>query len=356
MLVTIRADASAEIGSGHVMRCLTLANKLRAQGATVSFACRGQPGDLVARIRASGFEADVLPDRPAPHPEPDGGVHAAWLGARWQDDADDTCAAILARHGRADWVVIDHYAIDARWERAVRSAARHVLVIDDLADRPHDCDILLDQNVATPLQARYDGLVNPAARKLLGLNYVLLRDEFSRHPVPDDRPPRKALVFFGGADPGRITLKLLEVLAPADLDLQLCVLVGATNPKLDAIEALCRGHGHEFHANAPNVAELIAGCGMAIAACGFFAYELMALRTPALLTAQSDIQWTVAKALEELGVAIALSPEDLLQRDLLEEGIARVSRLSRDARAFGLASREGAMNVVAEMKRLDNDR
>lgn len=354
MLVTIRADASTEIGSGHVMRCLTLAERLRANGAAVSFACRSHAGDLVEKIRASGFAVDILPDRHSPVPE-SGSFHASWLGADWQDDADDTIAATAARHGQADWVIVDHYAIDARWEQKVRSAGRRVLVIDDLANRPHDCDLLLDQNVATPLQSRYDTLLNPPARKLLGLKFLLLREEFSRQKLSIDRPSRKALVFFGGSDPSGITLKLLEILPQTNVDLQLCVLVGSTNPKREAIEALCKAHGHEFHANASNVAELIAGCGLAIAACGFFAYELMALRTPALLTAQSDIQWTVAKALEELGVAVALSSSDLLQKHLLEEGIACTLKLSRQAEAFDLVSGNGAENVVSEMKRLDDD-
>lgn len=348
MIVVIRADASGRIGSGHVMRCLTLAEGLRKHGATVSFACRDHQGHLAALIGGRGFAVDLLSGH---EPEREEGPHGDWLGVGWRTDAEQTAQAIRNRHGRADWLVVDHYAIDARWERAVRPAARRILVIDDLADRPHDCDILLDQNVPTAVQSGYGALLPAATRRLIGMRYLLLRAEFASAPgiAPRSGTPR-ALVFFGGSDPSGMTLRLLERAAKSGLDLKLCVLVGVGNRDRDRIEALCRAGGHEFHVNATNVAELIAGCDLAIAACGFFAYELMALGVPALLTAQSDIQWTVAKALEGLGVATALAAGDFLDPGKLRAAIALTLSIPRDGEGFGLVSRDGVGNVISEMK------
>lgn len=350
MLIVFRADASTEIGSGHVMRCLALAQGLRARGAAVSFVCRPQPGDLIAKIHELGFAVDVL----HPMPTRDRAELPGSRAGRWQADAREVCAAVAGRYGQVDWLIADHYEIDAGWELEVRAVARRVLVIDDLADRPHHCDLLLDQNVRTPRQECYEKLVNPSARKLLGLRYLLLREEFARDYSHVERRDDRALLFFGGADHGGMTVRTLQLLRRSGSALTLRVLVGASNPAMRRIDEICREEGHELHVDASNVAELISGSCFAIATCGFFAYELMALRTPALLTAQSDITWTVAKALEDLGVAKVLAAESLSDPRLLEMNIAQARLLSRDAEGYGLISTRGVANIISEMETIDN--
>jgi len=137
--IAFRVDASLKIGTGHVMRCLTLAEALRDRGCESTFICREHPGNLIDLISERGFTALGLP---AVDVAQDLGLelnlppHAAWLGADWRTDATQTRKAI--GDVTADWLVIDHYAIDERWERKLRPACRRLMVIDDLADRNHD--------------------------------------------------------------------------------------------------------------------------------------------------------------------------------------------------------------------------
>ena len=147
MKAAFRVDASLQIGSGHVMRCLTLAEALRANGAECHFITRDHPGHLLELIRHHDFTVAVLPAEPLPAPsntqvpherakEP---AHAKWLGSDWKTDADQT-RAVLAQL-QPDWLVVDHYALDQRWENALRPNFKQLLVIDDLADRSHQCEL-----------------------------------------------------------------------------------------------------------------------------------------------------------------------------------------------------------------------
>jgi UDP-2,4-diacetamido-2,4,6-trideoxy-beta-L-altropyranose hydrolase len=150
MKIAFRTDASLKIGTGHVMRCLTLANALQATGAQCHFICCEHPGNLIAQIRQRGFAVSVLLAATKAHITDEQAVeqhsnYAAWLGAGWATDAAQTKVGFGAT--AVDWLIVDHYALDARWEQALRPLYRKLMVIDDLADWPHDCDLLLDQNL-----------------------------------------------------------------------------------------------------------------------------------------------------------------------------------------------------------------
>jgi len=179
MRVAIRADAGRHIGAGHVMRCLTLGEALRDRGADVTFLCRAFEGHLMDRIRRDGFAVEAFPVEGVVRPTKTGASppHAGWLGTSLERDRDLTHDA-LGRLGGVDLLIVDHYALDSRWERGMRDIARRILVIDDLADRPHDADWLLDQTYGRRTDA-YEGLVPPACRLLLGSDYALLRPEFA---------------------------------------------------------------------------------------------------------------------------------------------------------------------------------
>ena len=153
MRVVFRADASLEIGTGHLMRCMTLADELCRRGATATFLCREQPGHLIELTRSRGFETEAI-------------AH---------EDASPSHVAQL----HPDWVVVDHYGLDSAWETAVRPSTRRILAIDDLADRDHDCDLLLDQNLYDGVDQRYASRLPAHCRQLIGPHYALLRPEFA---------------------------------------------------------------------------------------------------------------------------------------------------------------------------------
>ncbi|MBM3788656.1 MAG: UDP-2,4-diacetamido-2,4,6-trideoxy-beta-L-altropyranose hydrolase, partial [Acidobacteria bacterium] len=211
MRVLFRADGSGEIGSGHVMRCLTLAAALREQGAEVRFVARSHAGHLGGVIAQRGFPVVMLPWRGDGRIDGDL-THASWVGASWEGDADETRAVVDAAGG-VDWLVVDHYGLDKRWERRMRPSAARLLVVDDLADRMHDCDLLLDQNLVAGMESRYDEKLPPNCGRLLGPGYALLDREFAgMHlaAIPRQGAIGRLFIFFGAADRGNLTGRCLD--------------------------------------------------------------------------------------------------------------------------------------------------
>ena len=196
--VVFRVDASLAIGAGHLVRCLALAGVLRNRGAEVEFVCREMAGGLIDLVAAEGYRVHRLPPE-TDTPGDDDPARATWLGASVEKDVDGTRLAI-ASGVRPAWLVVDHYALDERWESALRSAVERVAIIDDMADRRHDCDFLIDQNLGAEDKG-YEGLVGSDCRLLLGPTFALLRPEFAaarREQRKRDGAMRRLLVSFGG--------------------------------------------------------------------------------------------------------------------------------------------------------------
>ncbi len=213
MYVVFRTDASHTIGTGHTIRCLTLAKALRESGAQILFICREHEGDLCNHIEEQGFAVHHLSSPREDFISEYAPAHAAWLGATWQEDADATVAAITSLQIKPDWLIVDHYGIDQRWEDVLRPLVDRIMVIDDLADRHHDCDLLLDQNLILDMESRYGDLVPDDCTLLLGPDYALLQPIYAE--LHDRIPPREGsirriLISFGGADSNNLTGRALE--------------------------------------------------------------------------------------------------------------------------------------------------
>ena len=284
MKVALRTDASGRIGTGHLMRCLTLADTLRAGGARTRFVCRPLPAGFDELVRGRGHELVVLPPGidAAPAADP---PHAAWLGATQAEDAEATLATL---DGGApwDWVVVDHYALDARWETRLRDRVRRILAIDDLADRRHDCDALLDQNLYAEGEARYADVVPAHCIRMLGPRYALLRPEFAAARArlrERGDAVRRVLVFFGGVDARNLTAATLDALDAIGVDVDVDVVIGAAHPQRAALEARCAVRPRTTcHVQAADMAALIAAADLGIGAAGVATWERCALGLPAL--------------------------------------------------------------------------
>ncbi|ODT77420.1 MAG: UDP-2,4-diacetamido-2,4,6-trideoxy-beta-L-altropyranose hydrolase [Pelagibacterium sp. SCN 64-44] len=311
MKVLLRADASLTIGTGHVMRCLTLARMLAGRGAEIAFACRAHPGNLIAPIEAAGFQVHSLPL--SGREDAEGPAHAAWLGGHWQDEAG-YLAGLVADAG-IDWVVVDHYALDIRFEAAMIRAGASVMVIDDLADRRHDCRLLLDQTFGRAA-ADYLPLVPADARILCGAEFALLRPEFAA-AAPASLARRRAapridtiLVTLGGVDAGNVTGALLDGLAelPLPAATGIDVVMGATAPWRDAVtaRAATMPNPTRVHTNVTDMAGLMARADLAIGAAGSTAWERCCLGLPSLMVVIADNQREIAKGLSAAGAAITL--------------------------------------------------
>ncbi|QNG27768.1 UDP-2,4-diacetamido-2,4,6-trideoxy-beta-L-altropyranose hydrolase [Synechococcus sp. HK01-R] len=313
--ILIRCDASLSIGSGHVMRCRTLARELQRRGAQVSFLCRRQPGDLISLLEQE-FTVLPLPELPLSAAEGLQGreLYAAWLGCSQDQDSAD-CLQSLAQAGitSASWLVVDHYGLDSRGESQLLAglsgdgeAAARLLVIDDLADRPHQADLLLDQNFfGAETETRYVGLVPEHCRQLLGPHYALLGPEYAQlHPlVPPRTDLRRVLVYFGGVDPDNLTGRALEaLLAPELAHLVVDVVLGLQSRHRQAVAELVARRPHTtLHAPLPSLAGLIARADLAIGAGGATTWERACLGLPSLVVAIADNQLPFAQALDQAG-------------------------------------------------------
>lgn len=359
MRVAFRTDASMEIGTGHVMRCLTLADALREDGAQCVFLCRPHVGHLLELIGARGHEAVTLPlhEADTPFSDPALPVHAHWLGTNWATDAADSGAALAGRY--VDWLVVDHYALDRRWEQAMRPHCRRLLVVDDLADRPHDCDLLLDQNLGRRAED-YRGLLPPAAQTLVGPHYALLRPEFAaRRPeslARREHPEfRHLLITMGGADKDNATGVVLEALAGCDLppDLRITVVLGPHAPFLDQVRAQAGTMPRPTRvlAGVGDMARLMTDADLAIGAAGSTSWERCCLGLPTIQLVLAENQKEVAAAFEGVGAAIAIPDATALQTALSgllkEPTFERLRTLAE--RSADICNGRGIAALVARM-------
>ena len=242
--VVIRTDSSIRIGTGHLMRCLTLADSLRRQGAEIVFICRNLEGHMARIARAKDYDVTMLPipDASTKVKSP-ANEYDEWLGVEKDIDASQTLSALSKLDVAVDWLIVDHYALDADWERKVQPLVNNIMAIDDLANREHSCDLLLDQNLFDSAEQRYAGLVPESCKMLLGPRYALLRDEFlyatEKKPMRDGSV-RRLFVFFGGADPTNETGKTLKAIAMLQRpDIEVEVVIGGSNPHRDELVSPC---------------------------------------------------------------------------------------------------------------------
>jgi UDP-2,4-diacetamido-2,4,6-trideoxy-beta-L-altropyranose hydrolase len=320
MRVAFRCDASVQIGSGHVMRCLTLAEALAAKGAECHFICREHPGHLLDVIRQRGFLASALPiQQPLTGGDGDAHivgetlpVHASWLGCSCETDAEQTKA--ILEGFCAQWLVIDHYALDHRWEMVLRPFSARLLVIDDLADRTHSCDLLLDQNLGRRMQD-YVNLIPDGCDVLAGPQYALLRPEFVAvrpHSLERRREPelRHILITMGGVDLPNATTQVLEALQACALreDCRISVVMGTKGLWLDTVREMARRMPWqtEVLVNIGDMAQRMAYSDLIIGGAGTTSLEWCSLGVPALVVVLAENQRSGAMAMAETGCAVLL--------------------------------------------------
>ena len=344
MRVVVRADASVAIGTGHVMRCLTLAEALRTQGHRAEFICREAEGDLTKFIESEkGFSVHRLPKA---------GLH--------EEDARQS-AAYLQKNASVDWLVVDHYSLDEAWETQLRPHTKRLMVIDDLADRPHRCDLLLDQNFADDA-ARYDALAPNHCTKLLGPEYALLRPEFAeaRAHLPERHgKPERLLLSFGGSDPTGETVKVLRQLQAADATLELHIdcVVGASHPALDEVKNLVEALPNvRLHTQTRQIAVLMARADLCLGAGGSTLWERCCLGLPTLTVAISEHQVPFCERLAKLGYLVYLGDVSRKRIDYLRalrEAVVSINDLRALAKkGMTLVDGEGRHRVVMALEGL----
>lgn len=295
--ILFRADGNAEIGSGHLRRCLSLAEQLRSWGHECVFVCAAAERSFNRLVGDAGFQLIEL----AP---PEGSERSA------QRDAEEVIAAVGAC-GPFDVAVVDHYRLDRPWQREIRSIAGRIAVIDDLADRPHDCDLLLDP--APGDSQRYAGLVPPSCLTLLGPRYALLRPEFAelrKRGSERSGTVERVLISFGGADADNFTGRAIDAVRSALPAARIDATSSRAAPHREQLEELARADANlSLHVDAANMGELMAAADLAVGAGGSTSWERACLGLPSIVAVVADNQQDTVRALEALGCAIAVGAE-----------------------------------------------
>jgi len=304
------------------MRCLTLADALRDQGAECRFVCREHQGNLIEYMHWRGYKVHGLPtlneidmeysivcDESIP-------VHASWLGCDWCTDAEQTMRAL--DNEPMDWLIVDHYALDVNWERTLRPTYLKLMVIDDLADRLHDCDLLLDQNLGRQADD-YVKLVSTGCKVFIGPSYALLRSEFCtmreyslrRRSSPE---LKHLLISMGGVDKDNATGRVLEALKLSALPegCRITVVMGSTAPWLDSVrkQAVMLRWPIEVKVNVSNMAQLMAESDLAVGAAGSSSWERCCLGLPSVMVILAENQNHIANALHMIGAGVCIGSVD----------------------------------------------
>lgn len=359
MKIAFRTDASLQIGTGHVMRCLTLADALRERGAHTTFICRPQAGDMLEWIRQRGHVVKALSpaeDNFNATVEP---IHANWLGTDWASDAVQTQAAFDDQ--MFNWLVVDHYALDERWERALKVNYQRLLVIDDLADRRHACDLLLDQTFGRALED-YSVLVPNECKVMCGAEYALLRPEFAalRSYSLKRRLQsswRELLITMGGIDKDNATVRVLKALRACNLpaDCRISVVMGESAPWLDDVrkQALVMPWPTRVFVGITDMAKLMADCDLAIGAAGATSWERCCLGLPSVLLVLAENQLKVASGLKKVGAAALIAThkpwesqfEALLSQLLVDQNMLSTMSVA----SAGIVNGMGAHLVISQM-------
>lgn len=337
MNILFRVDASITLGSGHVMRCLTLASALRNSGAICDFVCRIQPGHLNETIQQQGFNVYHLP-------------------AALPDQNADAQATLSVLNKDYALLVVDHYQLAADYCSRLRACCRYIMVIDDLANRLHDCDILLDQNLFAKPELRYTALVPANCKLLLGPHFALLRQEF--YQQQDNTLPLHILVGFGGSDEQNLTQLAIQAIKQLKLpDLTADIVIGTNNPWRTSIEQqIACLPNLTLHIQCNYMAKLMHRAQLMLGAGGSSHWERCICALPGLIVTVAENQQATTAYLDELGACVWLGQAADMSAQRFAEQLfyylsqpALLNEIGQTAACI-VPSNAGTMNVVAAIR------
>jgi UDP-2,4-diacetamido-2,4,6-trideoxy-beta-L-altropyranose hydrolase len=351
--IIFRADASVTLGNGHVMRCLTLASKFKTQGAQCVFICREQAGDAIGLIRNQGFNVHPLPvlnDKPTVHD--------------LDEDIDALDSSVYIKTWIPDLIIVDHYALSSKWETKIKKYCQNIMVIDDLANREHECTLLVDQGLKRKKED-YLHLVGDQCTLLMGQRYSMLREEFSQlRPYSLKRRTtselHSILVTMGSTDEPNATGIVLEALEPCELphDCLITIVMGSKAPWLENIKQQAQKlpWRSKVLVDTANMAAIMADSDLAIGAVGGTAWERCCLGLPSLMVILAENQRPGAYALASSGAAKLIGTPDLIKNtlantlDLLLANPQILSEMSLCARK--ITNGHGSQKILTEVGKI----
>ncbi len=340
-----RVDASREMGTGHLMRCLTLAESLLKQdNARVTFLCRHMPEEFQDRFQTLRMDCALLKQKSSDEVSSASDPYWQWLGVTPKEDAKESATVMSKLTHPIDWLIVDHYALDAEWERLVKPFCKQIMAIDDLG-RSHNCELLLDQNVPGEGESPYSNQVPEGCLSLLGPAYALLRPQFleARQKLSArDGTFQRILIFFGGTDSHNNTLKATKAVKSLDLDIDLDIVTGVFYPYLEELQTLCAGDDSITIHQSPDMAQLMLKADLSLGSPGATTWERMALGLPSIVVVSADNQLKVAKEAHRLGALLNLGDDKKMDESCWKQAVDELQKHPERLRQMS----EKAMKLV----------
>lgn len=346
MNIYFRADSSINMGTGHIMRCLTLATALQEEKCKITFICRELPDVLHTMLKQKG-------------------INVIKLCSNMDEEHVEVLNIIAKNQYMIDWLIVDHYSIDTKWESQVKPYVKRLFVIDDLANRSHNCDLILDQNLYEDFQKRYSKLVPKGCIQLLGPKFALLRKEFTQRREKflekSDHDIKRILICFGGTDPSNETLKCVNAIKDSVFSkLHFDVVIGSTHSKLAELNRIIEDIPNvNLYIQTTDMATLMAEADLGICSGGTITWERYCMGLPAIIIAVAENQINIAKNAERIlvdrylgyseNIAVGHIREALLN-SLKQVELLRISRI----RAMELVDGQGASRIVDHMIKLSS--
>ena len=328
MKILVRTDSSISIGTGHLIRCLTLADALKER-AELHFVCRDLQGNLSDLVQSRGHSLHLLPAAKENFKVvKNDTAHSAWLEVTWQDDLRETQNQAKSITEKFDWLIVDNYALDYRWEKGCRNIADKIMVIDDLADRCHDCELLLDQNYFTDSEKRYNNLVPDGSMNYFGPKYALLRPEFRlarKFAKARSDGVARILVYFGGYDHDNISGMALKALSSPEFEhLYVDMVVGQNNSYLESLEILVNNRPKtELYTQPAEFVELLLRADLCIGAGGTTTWERLCLNLPSIVITTALNQEAFIADLNKAGFLCWLGNKDHVSVQTIKTALVR---------------------------------
>ena len=323
--VFFRVDGDATTGLGHLTRCGVLMNQLLTRGHSVTLLTKS------SRIPAEMISLDVEV-------------------VRIVDDEESLSALkLIATNKPIDWLVVDSYSLDASWECEADKYVYRILVIDDLANRSHHCDILLDQNIENSLQSRYKRLVTSKTRLLFGMDYLLARDTFYSGFSAKEK---SLLIFLGGGDHTEELITLVELLKKSHVLLPMTIMI-TESYRVDSSILSGLPNGSELCISVSDPSKIMRSAKCALVRCGFVMYELALLGVPTVIIFETEVQREVASCFERAAHGIAFAESKLMDITTLSSALEAALRL--EPTPLGINRSSGAIKVVDIMENYINE-
>lgn len=338
MNILFRVDASNIIGTGHVYRCLNLA-QLYKKNNNIYFISKNHNFNLNENIKEkfTCYTIDLKnPDKVNLNID-------SWLGEDYKNDVNKTISVIINNNLKIDWLIIDHYAIDEKWEKIIKKYVKNICVIDDFTNRKHDCNILINQQINNDDIIKYKDILNNDCKILTGNDYLFFHERYySLNMNKKINSLKKINIFMGGSDTHNITNTIIDICYDFNnknnLNINFDVIIGKSNKNYKQIKnKIINYKNFHLYYNLDFIGNLLLDADLAIGAPGTTSYERCLTQTPTLM------------------ICLATNQKTVIQKFIDSETVIYLGDLDSNYQEKLIFNLENLNNYPSELKKMSNN-